>query len=196
MRIEFSEFFDRYLNPLREQAAEGGAFAGLRGRGRDSAMERIRKLASTAIAKANLGAPARLAQAQKKLADIERVQESIRDRMKVAYSRLIGVAPFSSHKPLRKVIEGLIDLVVLVLFPVAYLATWPVAAFRGWRASRLERQEGAVLRLEKAAVDYLTIEFDWYFEKGEEAKRAGGTASNAAVVGGPPISGARWAGMR
>ncbi|MGA8026836.1 MAG: hypothetical protein WB992_06790 [Bryobacteraceae bacterium] len=186
MRIEFSEFFTRYLDPLREELAEWGAFAGLHERGRDSAMDRVRKLASTAIAKAGLGAPARLARAHGKVADIERAQQSIRDRMKVAYRRLIGVAPFSSQRPLRKAIEGLIDFVVLILFPAAYLAAWPVAALRGWRVSRLEMQEGAFLRLEKATVDYLTIEFDWYFEKGEEARRANGSAGRAAAVGGRP----------
>jgi hypothetical protein len=169
-RIEFSEFFSRYLDPHKAQAAEWGAFAGLHGRSSEPALQQVRKLAATALARAGLGAPDRLVSARERLSSIEASRASIRQRLSAAYYRLIGTTPFSSAQTHRVIIEGVIDLLAFPCLPVALLASWPLAAVRRWSLNRIERAEGAVARLGKAAEDYLTIEFEWHFAKGEEAR--------------------------
>ena len=179
-QIEFSDFFSRYLDPHKDEVAEWGAFAGLHGRGRESAVERVKKLAAAAVSRAGLGSPARLSYAQKRLAEIERGQASVRERLHSAYARLTGTKPSGATRFHRKVVEAAFDLLALPCLPVALVSMWPVAAYRGWNCSRLERAEGAVSRLSRAAENYLTIELEWYFEKGDSARRirAGlGTAS-------------------
>jgi hypothetical protein len=187
-RIEFSEFFTRYLDPHKAEVAEWGAFAGMHGRDRESALGRVKKLAETAVARAGLGSPARLSYAQKRLTDIESVQSSISQRWFDAYHRLTGAGHFSSTRIHRILIEGLIDLLALPCLPIAMLAVWPFASLQRWNCSRLERAEGAITRMSKAAEDYLIIEFEWHFEKGGEARRI--RASNSKAGCGPPPAGA------
>jgi hypothetical protein len=168
--IEFSEFFARYLDPHKAQAAEWGAFAGFHGRSLEPALQQVRKLAATALARAGLGAPDRLVSARERLASIEAARASIRERLSAAYGRLIGTRPFSSTRINRVIIEGAIDLLAFPCLPIALLASWPLAAARRWSCHRIERAEGAIARLGKAAEDYLAIEFEWHFAKGEEAR--------------------------
>jgi hypothetical protein len=172
-RIEFSEFFARYLDPHKADAAEWGAFTGFHGRSREPAMEQVRKLAATALARAGLGAPDRLLSARERLASVEAARASIRGRMYTAYCRLVGTKPFSSTRIHRVIIEGAIDLLSFPCLPVALLASWPLAAIRRWSCHRIERAEGVVARLGQAAEDYLAVEFEWHFAKGEEARHRG-----------------------
>jgi hypothetical protein len=170
-RIEFSDFFARYLDHHKANAAEWGAFAGFHGRSRESGMEQVRKLAATALARAGLGARDRLPSARERLAATAAARASIRGRLYSAYCRLIGTKAFSSTRIHRVIIEGAIDLLAFPCLPVALLASWPLAVARRWSCYRIERAEGAVTRLGKAAEDYLAVEFEWHFAKGEEARR-------------------------
>ena len=167
----YADFFRQHVDPLKNIVAEWGAFSGYHGRNRCPAMEQIKKLAATALVAADLVIPDRVVSARARLAATEASRAAIRARLNTAYSRCIGMKPFSSTRPLRMVIEGAFDLLAFVGLPIALLASWPLAAFRRRALYRVEREEGAMVMLSKAAEDYLAAEFEWHFQKGEEARR-------------------------
>jgi hypothetical protein len=170
-RVEFSDIFGRYLDPHKIEAAEWGAFAGLHGRNREMALRQVHKLAATALARAGLGATDRLKSAREGLSRIELTRAAVGQRLSDAYQRLIGMKHFNSSRIYRRIIEGAVDILAFPFLPLALLLSWPIASFRRWRCQRIENAEGAIERLAKAAEDYLAAEFDWYFAKGEEARR-------------------------
>ncbi len=137
-RIKASDFFARYLDQPKAEASEWGAFIGLHGRDRDSAIEQIRKLAFIALARAGLGTPERLVAARRSLEAIEAARAAIRQRLRLAYGRFIGITPFSSNRLHRKMIECAIDIPASVGLLFLLAASWPLLMARRWSSHRAE----------------------------------------------------------
>lgn len=168
---DYAEFFRQYVDPLKPRVAEWGAFTGYHRRDRGPALEQVKTLAATALVAANLLIPSRVGSARAKLASTEASRAAMRARLSTAYCRCIGTHPFGSNRVHRMIIEGAFDLLAFLGLPLALLASWPLAAFRRWALHRVEREEGGLTRLAKAAEDYLATEFEWHFQEGEEAQR-------------------------
>jgi hypothetical protein len=178
----YTDFFRKYVDPLKHSVAEWGAFTGYHGRERGPAMEQVKKLAATALVAADLVIPNRVESARAKLASTEASRARIRARLHTAYCRCIGTVPFSSHRPHRIIIEGVFDLMAFLGLPLALMASWPLSAFRRRALFRIEREEGAMTLLAKAAEDYLATEFEWHFQKGEEARLRADSATRRSAV--------------
>jgi hypothetical protein len=167
---ESVDVFRVHLDPLKADVAELGAFLGLMGRSKTDGADRVRKLASAALAKAGLAEPASLAAAARRWEAVRGAQASVADRVRLAYRRFVGVAPYSSRRPVRAAIEGVFDLLGFFLLPPVVALIFPFTALFHWLHSRAEHREGAVARLLKAAEEYLSLEFEWHFEKGKAAR--------------------------
>ncbi len=70
------------------------------------------------------------------------------------------------------VIEGIFDLLGFFLLPPLVALIFLFTALFHWLHSRAEQREGSVARLLEAAEEYLSVEFEWHFEKGQAARAA------------------------
>ena len=171
MKIDPQHFFQKYLDPQKGAVAEWGAQVGFWGGDRAATLERVVSLAETGITQAGLGASKRLEYCKQHLAEIDALRSSIRSRVLVAFARLTGVRTFSSSRWLRRMLEGGLDLVVIVLLPLVLIALWPAEAIARWRLRRADERENGALGLKAAAKIYLSVWFETHADRGALAAK-------------------------
>jgi hypothetical protein len=171
VKIDARDFFQKYLDPHKPEVAEWGAQVGFWGGNRPAALERVSNLAETAITQAGLGASKRLEYCKQRFAEIEALRSSVRSRVFLAFARLTGVTSFSSTRWLRRILEGGLDLAVIVFLPLVLIALWPSAAIARWRFHRADDRESGALGLKAAAKIYLMVWFETHADRGELAAK-------------------------
>lgn len=169
--IDCDTFFARYVDPLRKDAAEWGAFAGFHGTEHGRGLELVRILARTALARAGLAVTARPDSTAERLASIESDQRAMRGGLRTAWRKLTGAQPFDSTRTHRVIGEAALELFAIPSLVVAQLASGPFMAWRRWRLEQTGRHDGRSIDLRQAAEDVLIVEFEWHFLKGEEARK-------------------------
>jgi hypothetical protein len=160
-----------YVDPLRKEAGEWGAFTGLHGADRAVGLEQIRMLSGTALARAGFSVSTRLDSARARLASIESNQNGMREELQAAWRKLIGSQPFDCTRMHRVIVEAVLEMFAIPGLIMALLASKPFMAWRRRRLERIERDDGMSIELRRAAEDLLIVEFEWHYSKGQEARR-------------------------
>jgi hypothetical protein len=184
MKLDCQTFFKSYVDPLRKEAAEWGAFGGFHGGDRARGLEQVRILSRTALARAGFAVSDRPNSATERLASIDSNRNAMREELRTAWRKLTGAQPFDSTRTLRVIVEAALELSAIPGLAVVLTASKPFTAWRRRRLERIERDDGVSKQLRQAAEDLLIVEFEWHFSKGEEARkhRAGLASRQPAVV--------------
>ena len=135
-----------YVDPLRKEAGEWGAFTGLHGADRAVGLEQIRMLSGTALARAGFSVSTRLNSARARLASIESNQNGMREELQAAWRKLIGSQPFDCTRMHRVIVEAVLEMFAIPGLIMALLASKPFMAWRRRRLERIERDDGNVDR--------------------------------------------------
>ena len=177
--IDTEYFFRVFIEPLKKEVAEMGAFAGVTGRDMLAAEARIKEMVRAALARAGVGSTARLEHARTKFNRSEEFRRSLSARFQSAGLRLVGSERFASTRIAGRVVEGFADLLVIPGAPVILAIHWPHAALAQWRLDKAEWQERAVTNLREAAEGHLMAVFGSWFDRGETAAQFNGRPARA-----------------
>jgi hypothetical protein len=170
-KLDWQTVFTSYVDPLRREAGEWGAFAGIHGGDRARGLEQVRVLARTGLVRAGIAVPAHPDSATERLASIESDQNAMRAGLQTAWRKLTGAQPFDSTRTHRVIVEAALEMLAIPCLAVALLASKPLTAWQRRRLERTERDDGMSLQLRQAAEDLLIGDFEWHFAKGEEARK-------------------------
>jgi len=171
MAIGPAQFFREYLDPHKREVAEWGAQVGFWHRDRTVAIERVVKLAESAISQAGLDSSARLNHCRMRLDKVEKLQRSMRFRVFESFARMTGAESFSSPSRLHNFLESALDIAAIVFLPIFLVVILPYAAMARRALHKSDERESRILALKEAAKTYLIVWFEVHVDRGELAAR-------------------------